>query len=339
MQATGWAYAYARICSYQSRSWTGARAARLAGPGRLGELWREVFREEPPPSLSPASIERHLEAKAGKYFLRIAGKDIANQPFFRALLSKAEFSLVKRVISSLRSSRSEASLESPTDWGADTLPVGLSFNLAAYPDLPDMFRRTRFAWIAEQGFDDLAAAKNRLDRQYYRELSEALRFVPLGRRGSLARQVSTDIEIENLVWALRLRRYYAMGRDEIAPLLIGMERGEKRSTALAALALRPDVRADWAGWRYEALLNEPPSAGEAWYFDVRSFERALRRRRYAELRRSLHLEPSTWTPLYCLFRLEEYETASVTAVVEGLQMEAPSDEISDFLGELAEVES
>jgi hypothetical protein len=339
MAAFTWAYGYARICGSSSRAFLGPRAAELARTGRVGDLWRELFREDPPPlpaALLAAAAERRLRVEAVKLFVRIAGLSILEQAFFRTLLSKAEFSLVKRLLVSMRGAAPEAGSPPPD---ATELPFAPSFDLKAFPDPAAMFEGSRFSWIAEQGFDDLALAKNHLDRQYYEELWEALDSIPRRLRGSLASILARDIEVENLLWALRLRRYYALSRDAIAPLLIHPRRRDCQSAPLAALALRPDVRADWAGWKWEPFINDAPSPGQAWYFDVRYFETALRRRRFAELRRAFHLEPATFVPLYCYFRIKEYETASIFAVIEGLQMEAPFAEISDFVEGLTEVGS
>ncbi|MDA8425391.1 MAG: V-type ATPase subunit [Treponema sp.] len=335
MTRYAWAYGYARSCGYQARSRLGSRAARLAQAGKLDGLWRELFGEDPPPA-GPlaATAERRLRTEAGRTFKRIAGPEVMALPFFRSLLAKAEFALVKRLLSSLHGSPQR---DGPRDWGEEELPLAPSFDLAAFPNSSAMFEGTRFSWIAERGFDDLAAAKNRLDRQYYEELWASLGSIPYALRASLASPVAHDVELENLVWALRLRRYYALSRDEIIPLLVRLRGRDCQTGAIAALALRPDVRADWAGWRWEAFVNDAPEAGQAWYFDVRRFERSLRRHRFAELRRTLHLNPSSYAPLYCLFRIQEYEILSIFAVIEGLQLKAPFAEIADFVGGLAEV--
>jgi len=335
MMRFAWAYGYVRICSYQARARLGPRAARLAEAGKLGELWRELFDEEAPSEARlAAAAERRLRIEAGRIFTRIAGHDLMALPFFRALLSKAEFALVKRLLSSLRG---PAQRDESRDWGEEELPRAPSFDLSAFPNPSAMFSRSRFSWIADQGFDDLAAAKNRLDRQYYEELWASLGSIPFTLRASLASLVARDVELENLVWALRLRRYYALSRDEIIPRLVRLRGRDCQAAALAALALRPDVRADWAGWRWETFVNDAPEPGQAWYFDVRHFERSLRRHRFAELRRTLHLKPSSYAPLYCFFRIQEYEIASIFAVIEGLQLKAPFAEIADFVGGLAEV--
>ena len=339
MAAFGWAYRYARICGSSSRSRLGARAAELARTGRVGDLWRELFGDDPPPlpsTLLAAAAERRLRVEAARLFARIAGPSVMDQAFFRALSAKAEFHLVKHLLASMRGAASATGSQPPD---AAELASPPSFDLKAFPDPVAMFQGSRFSWIAEQGFEKLAEAQNRLDRQYYEELWAALDSVSGPARGSLPLLLARDVEVENLLWALRLRRYYALPRDAIVPLLVRLHGRDCGKSALAALALRPDVRADWVGWEWEALINDAASPGQAWYFDVRYFERTLRRRRFAELRRAFHLEPSTFVPLYCYFRIKEYETASIFAVIEGLQLEAPFAEISDFVEGLTEVRS
>jgi len=319
-------YVFARICGSLSKAWLGDRAVALSRHNRVGEAWRLLFGGQPPALPETALLaeaERETKARALASFRALAG-ELAERPFFAALLRKPEFAYVKKIAVAVVE-RAPA-LPLPDDPGASP-----SFSPSGYPDLDKMFRRSRYEWILEQGLGDLAELKNRLDRQYYAELWESLHSLPAARRGSIPALLRLEAELENLVWSLRLRRYYAMNAAEIEPRLIALRGVDVRRAALDALGRRPDLRSEWNGWRWERLLPDKrtPITNE-WYLDVRDFESAARRYLFRKLFGALHVEPFAYTPLYAFFRIKEHETAAIHGILEGLHLEAPAAEIAAF---------
>ncbi len=325
------AYVYARLCGSFARSYVGERAAALSRTGRVGEIWKQLFSESPPP-LPEASLVAAAERKAigrvHEAFRRIAGPTAVEEPAFLSLLRKNEFAQVKRIVLAIKEGRAQPPEPEQRRWFPD-------YDISGYPELGKVFARGRFSWIPETGLDDPTALKNRLDRQYYAELWDSLGLVEEEMLGSIRSLVKVEAELENLVWALRLRRYYAYKVEQIEPLLIRLRGVDVARTARQALGFRPEVRGDWNGWKYEELVNEPAKAGEDWYLDVRRFESEMRLHLYLRLRRGLHLDPFTYAPLYSYFRLREYETASLLGVIEGAHLEIPADEIAAFAMEAA----
>ncbi|HTX71724.1 MAG TPA: V-type ATPase subunit [Rectinemataceae bacterium] len=325
-------YCYARICGALAHAHLGARASTLARSGRLVDLWTRIFPEEPvrlPETLLVAAAELRIRSDSLRSFLRIVGSTAAKTEFFRALLRKPEYEYLKLLLSALREGRAR-----PPDPGF--FPHAPDFRLERYPEPSGMFGRGRFAWIADEGFPDLAAARNRLDCQYYTELWASLATVSPGYRGSLPELVADDIEIENLLWALRLRRYYALPTEDITRRLVRIRGPDLQSVAQSALKLRMDQRGDWDGWRWESCLNPAGGGSESWLLDCLHFEKSLLRQRYRDLKRSLHLEPFTFAPLYCFFRIGEYETAALFGIVEGLRFGAETAEIAEYVLGLTE---
>lgn len=324
------AYVYARVCGSLANSLAGGRAAELLTIGRLSEAWRAFFHEAPPP-LPEAALVAAAESKAlaeAMYgFNRLAGKLKDDEPFFVALRRKLDFSHVKRVLLAVK----EGEAACPA---APAGSVGGGFNESAYPELEAMFAGSRYSWIRKEAIEDLAGAENRLDRQFYGELWASIATVPLSRRAGLRELVSLEIELENVVWALRLVHYYRMGLDRIGPLLVTLPDLDVVSAALAGARLagakadstedKVDKRSAWEGWKYSRLL---PEENESWVLDVRQVEAAARHFLYRKLRRALHRYPSTYTPLYCYFKLKEFETAVLLGLVEGIYLGAPAEEI------------
>ncbi len=326
------AYAYARVCGSLARSYMGDRAESLAGSARVGEAWRAVFGESPPtlPENEMASeAERALRGRPAEALRRIAGALVKEQPFFAALARKREFAYLKNLLSAAAADRSAA--DSPAPPALEEPGLELGFDASGFPDLDAMLRRTRYQWVIEAGLGDLPSVKNRLDRQYYSELWEATGSVPRKLLGSLRDLIKVEAELQNLVWGLRLKRYYAMGASDIEGLLIALPGVEAARPALEAVARRAESRSDWTGWKWERLVPDARSEeGGDWYFDLRGFESAAHRYLCRLLFRRLHLEFETYVPLYAYFRLKEFETTAVHGVIEGIKLEAPAAEIASF---------
>ena len=187
-----------------------------------------------------------------------------------------------------------------------------------------MFSGGRYGWIKKESLAALAETDNRLDRQYYEELWSALSLVKPSRRGGVPSLILLDIELSNVVWAQRLARYYSMDAEHIRPFLVELPGQDLVSVSLEGAAKRADTREDWAGWKYESLLGADLGS---WMLDVRGLELAARRHLYSRVRRALHLNPFSYTPLYCYFKLKEFETVTVLSLFEGISLGAPEEEI------------
>lgn len=334
------AYVYARVSGSLARSLAGGRAAELLKIGRLADAWRAAFGDAPP-ALPERSLVAAAESRAVREaqadFVSLAASLRGEEPFFVALRRKAEFGRVKRVLLAVR----DGALSCPESFDPG-FPAG--FDESAYPSLGPMFSGGRYGWLADKALEDLPAAENRLDRQFYEELWEALRSVPRRRLGSLRELVALEAELENVVWALRLARYYGMDLPRIESLLVALPGADVVSAALEGARLagardggagakaegkasrrpaRPKGESPFGGWKY-AFLAEGFQAGG---IDPRTVEARARRYLYGRLKRALHLRPFSYTPLYCFFKLKEFEAAVVLGLVEGIYLGAPAEEI------------
>jgi hypothetical protein len=322
------AYAYARVCGSLARSYLGERAASLAMSPRVGEAWRGIF-GEPPPALPEGQLadaaERELRARAVRALRDIAGRLVDEEPFFAVLVRSWEIAYLKLVLSS---AAGHSPKEAPPPGDPCLIP---SFDQAGYPDLDRMFRRSPYRWIIETGLSDMSSIKNRLDKQYYFELWQSLGSVPPKRRGTLRDLVRVESELANLVWGLRLKKYYSMDARDIEGLLIELPGIDARGVALDAVGRRLDARADWSGCKWESLLPDlRSSAFGDWNLDIRSLESEAHRYLYRRLFRRLHMEMDTYVPLYAYYRIKEFETRAIHGIIEGIKLEAPAAEIASF---------
>jgi hypothetical protein len=322
-------YAYARICGSLAGAFLGEKAEALSRSGRVTDMWRIIFRDSPP-SLPQAALIAAAEQRAVKEalggFRRLAESLRSHEAFFDALRRKSECARIKRILIAVREGSIDP-LSIPPDDDPSLLP---GFSAAGFPVLEDMFRNGRYSWIGKDALSDLPAAENRLDRQFYAELWESLDTVPRGRLGALRSLVGMEAELENVVWALRLRRYYGMSAERIETQLISIRGIDVKKSVMKCLGFGIDRRSDWTGWKWESLLEEDGRT-PSWVLDVRSVEAGARSRLYHDVRRALHMHPFTYTPMYCYFKIKEYETAALLGTLEGVHLGAPPEEMSAFV--------
>jgi hypothetical protein len=324
------AYAYARICGSLARSYLGERASALAASHRVGEVWRAIF-GEPPPALPEAELaaaaELGVKSRPLVALRSVLGSLALSDPFFAALSRKWEYAYLKEVLAAASASSPE--LPPVSDPGLEP-----GFDSDGYPDLDRMLRKTRYRWVIESGLDSLPTVKNALDRQYYAELWEAAKAIPVGLAGSIPDLLRVEAELENLSWGLRLKRYYSLGAADVEGLLIELRGIDVRAATLRALGFRADARSEWVGWKWERLVPDSRREdGGDWYFDVRGFESAAGTYLYRRLFRCLHMENETYVPAYAYFRIKEFESTAIRGIIEGIKLEAPAAEIAAIAAE------
>jgi len=325
------AYLYSRICGAFSTMKLAGKGADLAREATIASLWETYFHAELPTKPEPwllAELERKVIAESIRKFLERAAPFIESNAFVQALVSKYEYSMIKWMLYGLSTSKPR--------------PDGLSFSsplveraVAAWPRLDDMFGGTVYSWIDPSCLVDLGATQNRLDRQYYTSLWESASRLPKQWKGDIPKLLLKEMALQNLVWALRLRRYYGYTKARIMPLLI-----EIKGRSLAAMAERSfdydiDNLESWALWPERRFL----AGQKGGRIDLPALEIRVLGETFSMVRRALHVFPEGYTPLYCYFKLLDTELSTVLAIIEGLRLKVPAEEKEElawaFAGESA----
>ena len=185
-----------------------------------------------------------------------------------------------------------------------------------------MLASTEFDWLRDAPSEAaLLDAQTSLDLHYYRSLWREILELPKGDRRGFESLVAEEIELKNLVWAIRLRIYYGLSEEEIEPKLVDItRRGQSLvSAARKALAFAPDRREDWRGWKFEAILN-PESPGEYWKLDPRYVQNAAARNLSRRARSLFHRRPFASDSIACFIKLMQFEEDLLTSVAEGLTL-------------------
>lgn len=319
------AYLYSRVCGSFSKAFLGKRGADLSAYRGIVDLWRAVFGSTAPELPGPRLVrlaERKFTGEALSGFRRLATCLPADDRFVDALGRKVEYAWVKSIALGIRTKL--VSCPATSDPGLNP-----DFDPDLYPDPEKMFAGGRFAWIDSPGIADQAVLENKLDKQYYAELWKAVNAISANRAGDILQLVALEAELQNVIWTMRLRRYFGFGEEAIRGRLVELPGADTASAALASLGFAMDRRQDWSRWKWEKLLGPDTSRSE-WKLDVRTAELAARRVVYLAVRKSLHRFPFSYTPLYCHFKLKEYETALVSGLFEGVAIGSPPGETEAY---------
>ena len=316
------AYLYARVCGAFSSMYLGAKGAELARESSLSSIWKIYFEEEIPDKPEAwllATLERRVIGRSVDRFQSLAAPFIESDAFIKTLVEKYEVSVIKSMLYRLA--------------GAGAKPEDLFYSsevtektLSAWPRLAEMFEGTAYDWVDEKALADIGAAENRLDRQYYLKLWDSASSIPRRKIGNIQALILKDIAYQNLAWALRIRRYYGYTRERTLPLLIDIAGEDVLSLALGTFDLDIDNINSFASWSLKRLLTGQSSSR----LDVPMLENRLQRDLFSFVRRSLHMHPFGYTPLYCYFKMLEAEASFVLGILEGIRLKAPAEEKIDL---------
>lgn len=311
-------YLYARICGSFSLMSIGERGALLAKEATLSSLWKRYFGEELPDRQEAwliAELERRAIRSSMDDFMSKASKIAESDAFLGALTAKFEMLSVKSMLSLLAEGKPKPERLIFTN------PL-LEKALAGWPNPGAMFEGTRYSWVDELSLQDTGAAENRMDREYYRELWNQAMRLPARKLGAIPALILKDIRYQNLMWALRLRRFYNYTKESAAPLLVEIEGRDVTNLALDSFDLDIDNLSTFSSWPERRLLASQKDSR----LDIPSLEAAILGELFSLVRRSLHLYPSGYTPLYCYFKMLETEVSIVLAVLEGIRLDAPVED-------------
>lgn len=322
------AFVYARACALTAKSFTGKNAHSLFSVKSPGELYTLLFNEEVP--LVPEKIlTKMIEHKARQKFFDEYRKllDSYSKPekIFTDLLKFYDYENVKEIGSLLATgNKSRPELAMPFKKGP--------FRYDRWPDVKKITEKTDISWYDRVfSVDELQNVDNRIDIQYIRELWADAHLVHDESAKDIISLLREENVMRNVVWALRLRVYYNMECSEIKPTLAYEQPHPVKNDAFAKDAcavLEKDLYSysEWKNWKYADFLN-PFQEGSVWSVDPSWVERAWKRDYMKKIERLFHKSPLSPLVMVCFFKLKQNELDYITAVAEGLRLDADQDSV------------
>lgn len=315
------AFVFAKASGMLAKSFVGPRAEKIFQASKLSELWNLLFTEEQPlvpEVLLAKKIEEKAKENFVKDYLKLLNYYSKPDSVLVNLLKSFEYSNLRDIVYSLINSENII---------PQLVNIG-RFNelkIDKWPKIEKITEKTQFAWynkiplIAEQGDFDY-----KLDLQYIQNLWQSVLDLPTKERDIVKDLIQYKIEIDNCVWAIRLKKYYKLNNSEIIKKLFyykneASEEDELSKEAIRILDFDLDNYSNWSKWKYKELLNENLER-DNWSVDPiwiqESAKVFLAKKAYNSFRRF----PFTANVLVSWFFIKEQELNHIRKAVETLRL-------------------
>lgn len=330
------AYAFSKASGIIGKSFVGRRIPALYPVSRLAELDQLVFghlsRELPERELLP-DLERRFSARSVDAVSAVL-KSFRKPPAALILLLRAyEYSDLKTALALI--AENETAIDEISGKPVYThLGRFGTVNFNAWPDAGAMLAGTDYVFILEKlgknqdggmSMETMQTMVSSLDCHYYSRLMESLLCLEKKDRLAAEKITAEEIALRNCVWALRLRRYYGMKKEEVREHLVVIGKGnEFCADAVAALGFSLDDYGEWEKWKRVQFLNPDSSR---WQADPRYFQNAAADYLYRLAFRGFRSSLSFIDKVFCFIKLKQFEEDLLTSCAEGLGLGMTSKDV------------
>src|SRR5574344_175010 len=327
------AFVYAKASGMLARSFTGERAVKLFNVHSLKELWTLLFNKEVP-VIPEKLLAKALESEAQKDFISQYYKLLNNyahpDAILIALVHLYGYSNIKQIGAALCFDEKEL----PSI--VDITPYNM-IDYAKWPDIAAMTAGSALSWYNKKpDLHEQQAMDYKLDCQYINEVWTAVKKLGPSCREPVADLIGEEFRMENILWALRLRVYYDMDKDEILNHLAFVQDDHNDSDPVAGEAVKildfdVDSYDSWKTWKYSEYLN-PHEEGVVWKIDPRWVFNASKKAYVEKATRMFHLYPFTACPLVCWYIIKQNELDTIRTASESLRMNVKQSQAMQLAG-------
>ena len=331
-KVTAESYVYAKASGMLSKSYVGERARQLFAQNSLQELWNFLFKKESP-AVPETLLARELEREAFDSFVGQYKTLLANYSkphnIYLYLLQSYDFENLKDIGAALALGKKNM---------PDVEDIS-PFNIISYdkwPDIKAMTQTGSLSWYSVPELAEQHLENSRLDSFFIENLWKSLDSVNPECKSALKNLIGKKIRIDNTVWAIRLRFYYGMSKEEIIPLLSYSDKSRKPGDVLAQEAISTldwdlDDYDTWSKWKHADLLN-PHEEGVVWTVDSRWITQKAKNMYVEKAYRLFHIYPFTECPLVCWFIVKRNELDNIRTASESLRLNIGSSQAMNLAG-------
>lgn len=331
-------YVYAKACGILGKSYIGSNAQKLFEAKSLSELWEMIFHTSAP-ATPEVMLANHLEYEAVRKFIREYTTLLSyyDKPhsFIVDLLTELEVRNLKTLSASLC-------------WGEEICPR--YFHLGKYqilhvekwPDLELITADTPFSWYNKiPDSNQRWEMDYKLDLQEFRRMWHHVNKINDSASLPLKEFIQKDFSKRNMLWALRLKIYYKMTKENIISHLFYAGEEPSASDILCSEAMdildrEPDNYEQWQTWKYSEYLN-PYESGSIWNVNPAWIEQKFRLEETRNAKKLFHQYPMTDICMVMFFKLKQQELNCIRAAVEALRLHADKNEAMYAAGITAEI--
>jgi vacuolar-type H+-ATPase subunit C/Vma6 len=321
------AFTFAKASGNLGKSFIGSRTHLLFEQKSLSELWALLFKTQLP-LVPEVMLAEQIEKQAfSEFFANYVGYvNMYDRPgqILKEKLCVYEAENLKVIFAALCNHETE--LPSLIDLGPFS-----TCHYECWPNLEKITAGTQFAWFKElPSIHEQEKFEYRLDLQIVHHLWDSIQKTSGENRQGLERLFLAEYVIKNIVWALRLRIYYKMEKEEILNHLIYVGDSARVEDPVAGPAIKildyPLDEADaWSKWQYKDYLN-PYVPGEVWKVDPTWIEKVSKAKLNQVAMSVFHQYPMTDCSILAWFKIKEYELTCIRTAVESLRLNINTEE-------------
>jgi len=218
-------YVLAKIHGIHSKSVIGDTLTRYSKIDSIDKLEKALFAgetAEAPTKQIYTRVEDRFRSKIISQITDITDYLGTDNPLINAFLMRYEIENVKRII------RANINGEKATTGLTElVIPKGLDYKLIAKTDLTspsalrDILTDTVFSFVTEKAQGKNTAETDiLLDKFYYTNLLKAAQTLPKQQQEVITDIITDEINLTNIIWVLRLTKYYNTDNDKIRSMII-----------------------------------------------------------------------------------------------------------------------
>lgn len=315
------AFVFAKASGMLARSFVGSRAENLFNAKKLSELWTLLFLDEVPlipDALMAKEIEKKAEKKFIDEFTMLLGCYSKASDVCLALLKFYDCNNLRSIVYAL--SEEEKSLPELVDIGKYS-----ELKLSEWPNLEKITSKGMFSWYKSiPNLEEQSNIEHKLDFQYLSYLWKAVNDLPLAEKHPVKEFIQEKIILDNCIWALRLRVYYQMKKEDVISRLFNLDCESPFEDKLCAEALKIldfdlDTYTDWYKWKYNFLINEN-NEGDVWLIDPIWVQQNAKIYLSKKAYKSFRQHPFTVNVLVTWFFIKQHELDCIRSAAEELRL-------------------
>lgn len=331
-KSTATDYVYAKSQGMLSKSFVGPRKEALFNVKTLSDLWRTLF-ETSAPLIPENLLARAIEEEAEKKFIadytRLL-KNFSNPDKIAVhVLRYYDYHNIKEINSAII--KGETKLPNIVDIGEYS-----KLNYSEWPNIKKITQNSDINWLDTPVTRSTQKdVDSRLDIQYTTELWKAANDLPNQDGLTIKIIVKENIVLQNILWAIRLKKYYGFTYDQISERLVFDNPEHSRSDCLAGPALdiieNPlDSWDAWKDWKYVSFLN-PNDEGSVWTVDPSYIQKSINRYTKNAVYKSFRKSTSSAHTLVAWYEIKKFELDLIRTYVEGLRLNVDAEELKQFM--------
>lgn len=314
------AFVYAKACGVMGKSFTGGRVNQLFEAKSLSDLWTLLFRTQVP-MVPEVVLAQKIEVEAFNRFISQYVNFISAFDNPEGYLSDQFFIYEVQNLKSICDALNSGEKDLP-----ELFELGKysSLHIEQWPHLEKITAGTEYAWLKElPDIHHMMEIEYKLDIQAMKHLWNSISHIS-GEEGEAVKNLFLEeIDVNNVVWALRLKLNYGFTKENIISHLIYVSDKPGPQDPVCFNACKvidkdPENFSDWEDWIYKDLIN--PKTDALWRIDPSWIEKKAKLKQNKKAARLFHCYPVTSASLIGWFKVKQFELSCIRMAVEGLRL-------------------